>query len=98
MTAPSIKTNIYIDGFNLYYGALKGSPYRWLDVKRLCELSLHPKHVINRIVSALGINPRTVFRYLEITCTHPTNWQSHSASIWRRTKSWGLHPHEWLGT
>lgn len=25
-------TNVYIDGFNLYYGALKGSPYKWLDL------------------------------------------------------------------
>ncbi len=28
---------IYIDGFNLYYGAVKGSPYKWLDIQRLCE-------------------------------------------------------------
>jgi uncharacterized LabA/DUF88 family protein len=29
--------NFYIDGFNLYYGCLKGSPYRWLDLERLCQ-------------------------------------------------------------
>ena len=22
-------TNVYVDGFNLYYGCLKGSPYVW---------------------------------------------------------------------
>ncbi len=49
MAAASIKTNIYIDGFNLYYGALKGTRFKWLDVKRLCELTLQPRHVINRI-------------------------------------------------
>lgn len=27
----------YIDGFNLYYGALKGTPYRWLDLATLCD-------------------------------------------------------------
>jgi len=26
--------HVYIDGFNLYYGLLKGSPYKWLDLYR----------------------------------------------------------------
>ena len=26
-----MKVNLYIDGFNLYYGMLKGSPYKWLE-------------------------------------------------------------------
>ncbi len=30
-------TIVYIDGFNLYYGALKGTPYRWLDLGALCR-------------------------------------------------------------
>ncbi len=30
-----MRTNIYIDGFNLYYGALKDTPYKWLDLKAL---------------------------------------------------------------
>jgi uncharacterized LabA/DUF88 family protein len=25
------RTSVYVDGFNLYYGALKGTPYRWFD-------------------------------------------------------------------
>ncbi len=29
---------IYIDGFNLYYGALRGSPDKWLDVQKLFSL------------------------------------------------------------
>ena len=31
------KVNVYIDGFNLYYGAVKGSPYKWLDLGALCH-------------------------------------------------------------
>jgi hypothetical protein len=31
------KTNVYIDGFNLYYGAVKGTPYRWLNLAALCR-------------------------------------------------------------
>lgn len=30
-----VRTIVYIDGFNLYYGCLKGTPYRWLDVEAL---------------------------------------------------------------
>jgi uncharacterized LabA/DUF88 family protein len=33
-------TNVYIDGFNLYYGALKQTPYRWLDIEQMCGLLL----------------------------------------------------------
>lgn len=43
-----VKTNIYVDGFNLYYGSLRGTPHRWLDLSRLCRLLL-PRDRINRI-------------------------------------------------
>ena len=45
----SVPTSVYVDGFNLYYGALRGQPYRWLD---LCEFSrrlLEPYNTITRI-------------------------------------------------
>lgn len=28
---PPRRVGVYIDGFNLYYGSLKGTPYKWLD-------------------------------------------------------------------
>lgn len=28
-----VRTIVYVDGFNLYYGCLKGTPYRWLDLR-----------------------------------------------------------------
>ena len=43
-----IKTNLYIDGFNLYYGALKDTPYKWLDLAALSRRLL-PKNEIHRI-------------------------------------------------
>ncbi|BAZ00484.1 6-hydroxy-3-succinoylpyridine 3-monooxygenase HspA [Tolypothrix tenuis PCC 7101] len=30
-----MKTNVYVDGFNLYYGSLKDSPYKWLNLHTL---------------------------------------------------------------
>ncbi|MER2493750.1 antitoxin Xre/MbcA/ParS toxin-binding domain-containing protein [Catenovulum sediminis] len=30
-----LKTRVYIDGYNLYYGRLKGTPFKWLNVHAL---------------------------------------------------------------
>ena len=43
-----MRTNVYIDGFNLYYRAIKGTQYRWLDLGKLSRLLL-PRHEIKRI-------------------------------------------------
>ena len=74
------KTNIYVDGLNLFYGSLKGTPYKWLDLNRLCELLL-PHHDIQTIkyftarVSARPTNPEQDLRqqvYLRALRTLPT--------------------------
>ncbi|HEX5010662.1 MAG TPA: hypothetical protein VFY71_09685 [Planctomycetota bacterium] len=31
---PRPQTIVYVDGLNLYYGALKGTPHKWLDLVR----------------------------------------------------------------
>ncbi len=41
-------TIVYVDGFNLYYGALRKTPNRWLDIDKLCTLIL-PKNQIVQI-------------------------------------------------
>lgn len=33
-----LRSIVYVDGFNLYYGALKGDPYKWLDLGRYFAL------------------------------------------------------------
>ena len=43
-----MRTNVYVDAFNLYYGCLKGTPYRWLDLGALCRRLL-PRDEIHRI-------------------------------------------------
>lgn len=43
-----MKTIVYVDGFNLYYGAVKGTPYKWLDILALCKFLL-PKNEILQI-------------------------------------------------
>ncbi len=59
---------VYIDGFNLYYGAVKGGPHKWLDFQRLFSM-LRPDDDIQKIwyFTALIDGPRRAFqeRYLE---------------------------------
>lgn len=43
-----MKTNYYIDAFNLYYGALKGTPHKWLDLAALFG-RVFPKNETHRI-------------------------------------------------
>lgn len=43
-----MRANLYVDGFNLYYRALRNSPDRWLDLGHLAALLL-PGHQVNRI-------------------------------------------------
>jgi hypothetical protein len=46
--ADARRTNVYVDGFNLYYGSLKGTSYKWLDLLALSK-ALLPKERINRV-------------------------------------------------
>jgi uncharacterized LabA/DUF88 family protein len=59
-----LRTYIYIDGFNFYYGAVKGTPHKWLNFKALFETVLASKYNIRTIkyftayVSALPNDPK----------------------------------------
>ena len=41
-----MRTFVYVDGFNLYYGALKGTPWKWLDLPALLATVLQLHHDI----------------------------------------------------
>ncbi len=53
------RTIVYVDGFNLYYGAVRGGPYKWLDLERYFKL-LRKDDEIRRICyfTALLDGPR----------------------------------------
>jgi hypothetical protein len=45
-----MRTNVYIDGFNLYYRLLKDNPqFKWLDLKALAQALLQPQNQIQTI-------------------------------------------------
>ena len=43
------RVNVYVDGLNLYNGALRDTPYRWLDIRKLSGALLNPDDEIQRI-------------------------------------------------
>jgi hypothetical protein len=59
----AVRLNVYVDAFNLYYGCLRTSPYKWLDLLALSQ-RLFPGDEIHRIryftalVSARADDPR----------------------------------------
>jgi uncharacterized LabA/DUF88 family protein len=36
--AQKLRTSVYVDGFNLYYGSLKKTRYKWLNILKLCQI------------------------------------------------------------
>jgi len=39
-----VRTAFFVDGYNLYYGALHGSPYKWLDLPAVLTTILHTQN------------------------------------------------------
>lgn len=44
-----MRTFVYVDGFNLYYRALKGTRHKWLDLLRLSQALLPASATVERI-------------------------------------------------
>ncbi|MCY3506485.1 MAG: NYN domain-containing protein [Chloroflexi bacterium] len=72
-------TIVYVDGFNFYYGALKGTPHKWVDLEAVCR-RLMPRDDIVKIryftarVTAHADDPQRPVRqaaYLRALATNP---------------------------
>ena len=65
------RVRVYIDGFNLYYGCLKRTPYKWLHLGQLC-IRMLPNDEIQHIayyparVSARPHNPSAPADQLQV--------------------------------
>ena len=42
-----LRTRVYIDGYNFYYGCLRRTPYKWLDLLPLFEKHILPSVLVN---------------------------------------------------
>jgi uncharacterized LabA/DUF88 family protein len=49
---------VYIDGFNLYYGCLQSTPYRWLDLGEFCAQMLPQDNVVRIKYFTALVGPR----------------------------------------
>lgn len=49
---------MYIDGFNVYYGAVKDTPYKWLDLAKMCDLLLPPNDIESIKYFTARVTPR----------------------------------------
>ena len=45
-----MRTRVYVDGFNLYYGAIKGTPFKWLDPVLLSRSLLPKAYTIDKLL------------------------------------------------
>jgi uncharacterized LabA/DUF88 family protein len=45
-----MRTIAYVDGYNLYYGRLRGTPYKWLDVHALLQSILRIQNPAMRLI------------------------------------------------
>ena len=53
-----MRTIAYVDGFNLYFGALRKTPHRWLNLQRLIALHLMPhNHLVGIKYFTAKLNP-----------------------------------------
>jgi hypothetical protein len=45
-----LRTYVYIDGFNFYYGQVKGTAYKWLNFESLVRNYLDLLILVNHLV------------------------------------------------
>ena len=44
-----LRTYVYVDGFNLYYGTVRRTQFKWLDPVKLAYQVLPPDHAVERL-------------------------------------------------
>ncbi len=92
-----MRTRVYVDGFNLFYGALKGTPFKWLDPVRLSASLLPRTCMIDKLlyftahvsgISDVGA-PARQHAYLSALRTLP-EVEVHFGSFLAKTVWWPL--------
>lgn len=68
-----METRVYIDGYNLYYGCLKGTAFKWLDIS-----SLFKKYVLLESSPFYNANSQCQFKYFTADIVHKAAKDSHS--------------------
>lgn len=45
----SLRTIVYVDGYNFYYSCCKGTAYRWINLKLLSEAVLGEPYIVSKV-------------------------------------------------
>jgi uncharacterized LabA/DUF88 family protein len=53
-----VRTFVYVDAFNLYYGALRGTACKWLDLQALCRVMIPRNEVVCIKYFTARVQPR----------------------------------------
>ena len=56
--SPEVKAIVYVDGFNLYYGCLKRTSYRWLDLHAFAQKMLPKDEIVGIKYFTALVDPR----------------------------------------
>lgn len=92
-----MRTRIYIDGLNLYYGALKGTVFKWLNLVELARQIIPSDHTIDKLLYFTArvsgaANPKAPARqqvYLNALSTLP-EVEIHLGYFLNKTAWWPL--------
>lgn len=75
-----MKTIVYVDGFNFYFGLLRHSPYKWLDLIKLFEGEILPQYAPDSELVKLKLFTAPI---LGKFATNGANAQQAQQSYWR---------------
>jgi hypothetical protein len=96
------RTIVYIDGFNRYYRALKGTPHNWLDIEAMSRAALphtcttervnnYTAHISGRVDAGA---PRRPHAYLRAIATLPKVAIHYGNFLVTQKWAWLLQPPE----
>lgn len=84
-----LRTIVYIDGFNFYYGQLKGTPYKWLNLSSLFKTILGKENKLVKVKfftarvqstkqdPQINIRQDTYLRALAVCCPEVETYFGH---------------------
>ena len=81
----AITTAVYVDGYNLYYGRIRNTCFKWIDVVRLFEILLHDQNPTHELAHVHYFTAMALARF----ATHGAASVAAQASSLRAR----AHPH-----
>jgi len=96
----TLRTNVYVDGFNLFHGCLKDGPNRWLDLLAFCRRSLPGDHIhriryFTAVITARSGHPNATqhqLTYLRALSTIPCLTIDYGHFLTSRTRMKPVRP------